>query len=189
MILERFIIQEIYKLGTTIMLHGRLHVFAQMSQHHTIQPTKRHKLLGYKILACDSIQIIYLGRLTSILISPKMLNFSNRDFPFYEFPEGVNLTMFDEKDQKSTIKSDFAIVFNKTDIIDLQGNVVLTTSTNDTLFTEQLFYDQKKEWLFTNHPVKFRTKDYITNGNGFDSNKNFTNAQVLKVKGRIFVDE
>jgi LPS export ABC transporter protein LptC len=129
------------------------------------------------------------GRLTSILISPKMLNFSNRDFPFYEFPEGVNLTMFDEKDQKSTIKSDFAIVFNKTDIIDLQGNVVLTTSTNDTLFTEQLFYDQKKEWLFTNHPVKFRTKDYITNGNGFDSNKNFTNAQVLKVKGRIFVDE
>ena len=129
------------------------------------------------------------GRLTSILISPKMLNFSNRDFPFYEFPEGVNLTMFDEKDQKSTIKSDFAIVYSKTDIIDLQGNVVLTTSTNDTLFTEQLFYDQKKEWLFTNHPVKFRTKDYITNGNGFDSNKNFTNAQVLEVKGRIFVDE
>ena len=129
------------------------------------------------------------GRLTSILISPKMLNFSNRDFPFYEFPVGVNLTMFDEADQKSTIKSDFAIVYSKTDIIDLQGNVVLTTSTNDTLFTEQLFYDQKKEWLFTNHPVKFRTKDYITNGNGFDSNKNFTNAQVLEVKGRIFVDE
>ena len=129
------------------------------------------------------------GRLTSILISPKMLNFSNRDFPFYEFPEGINLTMFDDEDQKSTIQSDFAIVYNKTDIIDLQGNVVLTTSTNDTLFTEQLFYDQKKEWLFTNHPVKFRTKDYITNGNGFDSNKNFTNAQVLEVMGRIFVDE
>jgi len=57
------------------------------------------------------------------------------------------------------------------------------------LFTEQLFYDQKKEWLFTNYPVKFRTKDYVTNGNGFDSNKNVTNAQVLEVTGRIFIDE
>jgi len=37
--------------------------------------------------------------------------------------------------------------------------------------------------------VKFRTKDYITNGVGFDSNKNFTNAQVLEVNGRIFIDE
>ena len=129
------------------------------------------------------------GRLTSILISPKMLNFTNREFPFYEFPEGIDLTLFDDKMNKNTVTADKAIVYSKTDLIDLQGNVVLTTATNDTLFTEQLFYDQKKEWLFTNFPVKFRTKDYVTNGNGFDSNKNVTNAQLLEVNGRIFIDE
>ena len=129
------------------------------------------------------------GRLTVILISPKMVNFTNREFPFYKFPEGIDLTLFDDDQNKNTVTSDHAIVYEETDLIDLQGNVVLTTSTNDTLFTEQLFYDQKKEWLFTNHPVKFRTKDYITNGVGFDSNKNFTNAQVLEVNGRIFIDE
>ena len=129
------------------------------------------------------------GRLTSILVSPKMLNFTNREFPFYEFPEGIDLTLFDDKNSKNTVTANHAIVYSQTDLIDLQGNVVLTTSTNDTLFTEQLFYDQKKEWLFTNYPVKFRTKDYVTNGNGFDSNKNVTNAQVLEVTGRIFIDE
>ena len=129
------------------------------------------------------------GRLTSILVSPKMLNFTNREFPYYKFPNGIDLTLFDDKKNKNTVIADRAIVYTQTDLIDLQGNVVLTTSTNDTLFTEQLFYDQKKEWLFTNYPVKFRTKDYVTNGNGFDSNKNVTNAQVLEVTGRIFIDE
>ena len=118
-----------------------------------------------------------------------MLNFTNREFPFYEFPEGIDLTLFDDKNSKNTVTANHAIVYSQTDLIDLQGNVVLTTATNDTLFTEQLFYDQKKEWLFTNFPVKFRTKDYVTNGNGFDSNKNVTNAQLLEVNGRIFIDE
>ena len=118
-----------------------------------------------------------------------MVNFTNHDFPFYEFPKGIDLTLFDDDNNQNRVTSDEALLYEQTDLIDLRGNVVLTTSTNDTLFTDQLFFDQKKEWLFTNHPVKFRTKDYITNGNGFDSNKNFTNAQVLEVNGRIFIDE
>ena len=129
------------------------------------------------------------GRLTSILVSSKMINFSNQDFPFYKFPEGIHLTLFDKKKASSTVLSNNAMVYNETDLIDLRGDVVLTTATNDTLFTDQLYYDQKKEWLFTDFPVKFRTKDYITNGNGFDANQDFTNAQVLEVTGRIYIAE
>ena len=129
------------------------------------------------------------GRLTSVLVSPKMYNFTNNKFPYYEFPNGIDLTLFDDKLNKNTVIADRAVVYSQTDLIDLKGNVVLTTSANDTLFTDQLFYDQEKQWLFTNFPVKFRTKDYLTNGNGFDSNKNVTNAQVIEVTGRIFIDD
>lgn len=129
------------------------------------------------------------GRLTSTLISPKMINYSNRTFPYYQFPDGIDLTIYDEKNQPSFVVANSAVVYNKTDLIDLRGNVVLTTATNDTLFTDQLYYDQKKEWLFTDFPVKFRTKDYLTNGNGFDANQDFTNAQVLEVTGRIYIEE
>lgn len=67
-----------------------------------------------------------------------MINFSNLDFPYYEFPDGINLTLLDDNNQSSTVVSNTAILYNKTDLIDLRGNVILTTATNDTLFTEQL---------------------------------------------------
>ena len=129
------------------------------------------------------------GKLKSILISPKMLNYSNREFAFYEFPEGINLTLFDTDDNESNVVADFAILYDETDIIDLQGNVVLATYNKDTLYADQLFYDQKREWLFTNQPVRFRTKDQLINGNGFDSDRSFSQARVLEVTGRIFIDE
>ena len=87
-----------------------------------------------------------------------MVNFTNREFPFYKFPEGIDLTLFDDDQNKNTVTSDHAIVYEETDLIDLQGNVVLTTSTNDTLFTEQLFYDQKKEWLFHQSTCKIQNQ-------------------------------
>ena len=59
------------------------------------------------------------GRLTVILVSPKMVNFTNREFPFYKFPEGIDLTLFDDNDNKNTVKSDHAIVYDQTNLIDL----------------------------------------------------------------------
>ena len=50
--------------------------------------------------------------------------------------------------------SNTAVVFTETDIVDLRGDVVLITSTKDTLLTDQLYYDQKKEWLFTDFPCQ-----------------------------------
>ena len=129
------------------------------------------------------------GRLKMNLKSAKMLDFSNREFAFFEFPDGVNLDFFDDDNNKNNVVADFALVYTETDLIDLRGNVVLTTHNNDTLFAEQLYYDQKTEWLFTNQPVRFRTKNEIINGNGFDSNRNFTNAEVLETTGIIYIDE
>ncbi|RLD28459.1 MAG: LPS export ABC transporter periplasmic protein LptC [Bacteroidetes bacterium] len=129
------------------------------------------------------------GKLKSNLISPKMLNYSNREFAFYEFPEGINLTMYDKENNKSNVIADYAILYDETDLIDLQGNVVLTTHNKDTLYADQLFYNRKTEWLFTNLPVRFRTKDQLINGNGFDSDRSFANAHVLEVTGIIYIDE
>ena len=129
------------------------------------------------------------GNIKAILISPKMLDYSNRDFSFSEFTEGVYLELFDDQNNKSTVVADYAIVYNKTDLIDMQGNVVLATHQKDTLFAEQLFYDQANEWLFTNKPVSFRKGTDLINGNGFDSDTNFTTAEVLEIDGLITLDE
>ena len=129
------------------------------------------------------------GKIKAILVSPKMLDYSNRDFQYNEFPNGVTLDVFDDENKKSVIVADYAIIYNETSLIDLQGNVQIATNANDTLFADQLFYDQKKEWLFTNQPVKFRKGQDLIHGNGFDSNSKFTNAEVLEVTGVITLDE
>ncbi|WP_203257444.1 LPS export ABC transporter periplasmic protein LptC [Hyunsoonleella ulvae] len=128
------------------------------------------------------------GKIKAILKSPKMYDYGNMKFPYNEFTEGVNLEVI-EDGKKSVIISDYAVFYKKTNIIDLQGNVKITTHSNDTLFAEQLYYDESKEWLFTNSPVTFRTGQDLIHGNGFDSNSKFTNAEVLEITGLITVDE
>ncbi|NNK87175.1 MAG: LPS export ABC transporter periplasmic protein LptC [Flavobacteriaceae bacterium] len=127
--------------------------------------------------------------LLSVLKSPKMLNYSNRDFAYYEFPDGIDLVLYDENDDETHIIADYAIVYDETDLIDLRGNVVLDTHKRDTLFADQLFYDQKREWLFTNNAVRFRTQDQLIDGHGFDSDREFTKARVLEVSGVVFLNE
>ncbi|MDW5287936.1 LPS export ABC transporter periplasmic protein LptC [Formosa sp. PL04] len=129
------------------------------------------------------------GKLKANLISPKMFDYSNRDFSFSEFPDGIILYLYDKDNNKSTVISDYAISYDKTGLIDLQGNVVLATNTYDTLFAQQLYYDQNKQWLSTNQPVQFRTGGDLINGNGFDSDVNFEEAEVLEINGILTLDE
>lgn len=129
------------------------------------------------------------GKVQAHLISKKMYDYSNLDFAYSEFPEGITLNLFDNNGNQTTIVSDYAIVYNKTDLVDLQGNVVLTTHDGKILNAEQLYFNQVKEWLFTNKPVKFRDNDQIINGNGFDSNMDFSTARVLEISGIVYLDE
>ena len=84
------------------------------------------------------------GRVTANLLSSKMLDFSNRDFPYYEFTEGVTLYLFDDENKKSTVVSDYAITYDRTNLIDLQGNVKIITQTNDTLLQNNYTTIKKK---------------------------------------------
>ncbi|XMO87365.1 LPS export ABC transporter periplasmic protein LptC [Algibacter sp. AS12] len=129
------------------------------------------------------------GRVSANLISTKVLDYTNRDFPFRQFTDGVTLYIYDKDNQKSTVQADNAFVYDNTNLIDMQDNVVITTHDNQVLKTEQLFYNTGKEWLSTNKPVSFKTKTDLINGNGFDSNSEFSNAEVLEVTGIITLED
>ena len=113
------------------------------------------------------------GRIKSILISPKMLDYSNVEFPFTEFPKGIDVTLYDLKKKRTFVKSDYAISFAGTDIIDLQGHVKITTETGQFLETEQLYFDQKNEWFFTEKKFKFTDPKGVSFGEGIDFSKDF----------------
>ncbi|MDN3491987.1 LPS export ABC transporter periplasmic protein LptC [Winogradskyella bathintestinalis] len=134
--------------------------------------------LKYTELAEDTVKLL------ANLLSPKMLDYSNRNFPFNEFPKGIELKIYDDNNNQTTITSNYAIVYNETDIIDLRGDVRIATHEKDTLYTEQLYYNQKLEWAFTNEPWQFGT----LHGIGFDSDKEFKNFQMLEMGGEFELD-
>jgi len=125
------------------------------------------------------------GRIKSILISPKMLDYSNVAFPFTEFPKGIDVTLYDKKDKKTFVKSNYAISFKGTDLIDLQGNVRITNETGQLLETEQLYFDQKNEWFFTEKKFKFTDPKGVSYGEGIDFSKDFKIVNSQRIKGEI----
>ena len=128
------------------------------------------------------------GRVKANLLSPKMLDYSNREFAFQEFPVGIKLLLFD-KGQKSTILSDYAISYNQNDLIDLQKNVIIITQQNDSIFADQLYYDQKNERIFTDEKYRVVSPTRIMTGEGFTSDKDFKDMQALGGTAIIYLDE
>jgi LPS export ABC transporter protein LptC len=126
------------------------------------------------------------GKVKAILVSPLMLDYSNLQYGFNEFPKGVNVTLLDESSKKSYVVSDYAITYAKTDIIDLQGNVKITSNDGKVLQTDQLYYDQKNEWFYTEKKFKFTDGEggYLE-GPGIDFSKDFRIFNMQRNKGQI----
>lgn len=125
------------------------------------------------------------GRITSILISPKMLDYSSVAFPFTEFPKGIDVTLFDKNAKKTFVTSDYAITYKGTDIIDLQGKVKIANETGQFMETEQLYFDQKNEWFYTEKKFKFTDTKGVSYGEGIDFSKDFKIVNSQKISGKF----
>ena len=61
----------------------------------------------------DKVNLKYTdsGKIKSILVSPKMLDYANVDFAFTEFPKGVDVTIYDNNGKRTFIRSNYAISY------------------------------------------------------------------------------
>ena len=135
----------------------------------------------------DSINLKYTdsGRITANLISPKMLDYATVEFPYTEFPKGMHLTLFDKNGKQTLIDANYAVSHKATNIIDLQGNVRISSQNGDLLETEQLYYDQKNEWFFTEKKFKFTSPKGVSYGEGIDFSKDFKKVNSQKISGQV----
>lgn len=129
------------------------------------------------------------GKVVANLIAPKLKDYSNYEFPYREFPEGVKL-FFWEDGELNTVVADYAIQYEATGLIDLRKNVVVVTKDSVVLKSEQLYWDQAKEWIFTDQPYQITLKDgSVNNGSSFDSNQEFTNFTSRNNQGVQLIDK
>ena len=131
------------------------------------------------------------SRVIAILKSPLNRDFDNLSFGYKEFPEGLKLDVFDEKNQKSVIVADYAIIYSRTNLIDLQGNVVLTAHDGKILETPQLYWDRSNKWIFTEEKFTYTNPQdgTVMDGEGMDFNREFTSFNAHKTFGLMTISE
>ena len=136
----------------------------------------------------DSINLKYTdsGRVKSILQSLKMIDYSTAKNPFVEFPKAVLVTLIDANGNKTIVVADKAISYKKTEVIDLIGNVKIQTYDGKVLVTNQLYFDQKNEWFFTEEAFTFKDADgSFLQGIGIDFSKDFKIFNMQNNNGEV----
>ena len=130
------------------------------------------------------------GRVVATLKTPLIIEYGLADFPYEEFPDGVEVTFIDDNKKENYITSDYAIRYKRSNLIDLRKNVVLITSDSTVLEASQLYWDQKNKWVFTDKPYTIEFPDDSFNkGDLFDSSEDFKNFISLENQSRMFVKE
>ncbi len=135
----------------------------------------------------DNVNLKYTdsGKIKSILVSPKMFDYANVEFAFTEFPKGVDVTIYDNKGKRTFIRSNYAISYKQTNIIDLQGKVKITSEGGQILETEQLYFDQQNQWFYTEKKFKLTDAKGGSTGQGIDFSKDFKVVNSQRIEGEV----
>ncbi|MGB5821413.1 MAG: LPS export ABC transporter periplasmic protein LptC [Saonia sp.] len=163
---------------------AKKNVFPQgIAQNFTLTYTETKEDLGSEDMA-DS-------KVVAILTSPISEDFDNLGFPYRTFPNGLQVDFFDENNNKSTINADYGIIYSATNLIDLQGNVVIETHDGKKLESPQLYWDRANEWIFTQEKFKYTNPEdgTLMDGEGMDFNKEFSFFNAHKTYGLMTIKE
>lgn len=132
------------------------------------------------------------GKITSKLITPQLNDFSNRkNHPYNEFPKGIKIINFENDGKDSvTVIGDYALTYSKTSMSELRGNVIVINHTErSTLKTDQLFWDQKNKYFFSEKKFILTTDSDTINGVGFESKEDLSKWVSKKITGEVVTNE
>ncbi|SDW53972.1 LPS export ABC transporter protein LptC [Lutibacter oricola] len=129
------------------------------------------------------------GRVDIKMKAPIMLDFSNRKkHPYSEFPEGIKITTIEKNGDSLTIEGDYSKSFTKTEVSEIKNNVVIFNyAENHKLITDQIYWDQKTHYFFTESKFTFYTKMDTITGVGFEASEDLKKWWVKNQSGVIRV--
>lgn len=109
---------------------------------------------------------------------------------YVEFPKGVNVFFYNDQNKlESNLKANYAIRYEKSNMMEAKNNVIVINNKGEKLNTEHLFWDEKKEQIYSDVFVKITTKTEIIMGEGLESNQDFSKYKFKKIKGTINVKQ
>lgn len=132
------------------------------------------------------------GELKVVLETPTAYKYLKKNDGFTLFPEGLNLTFYDANRKiHSKLSAKYGIYEDKKKIAHVKDSVVLTNVNGSVLETEELYFDEASEKIYSIKLVKITDKYgfSIQGAGGFESNIDFTVYRFTDVTGFIIQQE
>lgn len=130
------------------------------------------------------------GRIMIRLISPA-LNHYQGDEPYLEFPEGLHLLFYDSALRvQSELTANYGINWENKKMMEVKDDVVIVNhTTQETLNTEQVIWDQRTKKIYSEVFVKRTTPDGVLYGKGFDADESLRSWKLRNVSGEFIYEE
>lgn len=129
------------------------------------------------------------GRLTARFFTPLMEQYGFAPEPYDEYRYGVDMVNYDSLGNvSSTFRADYAIFFQKLNLWEAKGDVVVTNGKQDRLETNQLFWNRKTKRVYSNVDSDFFMGEDMLRGTSFESNEDLSDWEVRNAKGGIHVN-
>ena len=118
------------------------------------------------------------------IVSPLWLVYDNADTPYWSFPKGLYLRKYDPLFRViATVAADSARYFKNMRLWRLDGNVELTKAPKDLFLTQQLFWDERRQEIYSDSFIHIETTTHVLEGHGFISNDKLTGYRIIRPTG------
>ena len=173
---------QIYILPTVSLIACSILIFLSACKDKvaikTYKPYKGPSMVVYHLeaLLTDSAQPKILMK------APRQVEYENGD---RDFPEGVNIEFYGEKNQKSSVLTSKKAKYNKEKNIytATQDVVIINKDEGKKLNTEELHWNPGTKKIYTDKFVKIESPEELLTGTGLESSEDFNNYRILKVSG------
>ncbi len=140
------------------------------------------RLLDATIVYSDS------AKQKAVVEAKELLDLQNGD---REVPQGMFITFF-EKDGSisATLRANYAYYYKEEDRWKATGNVIVNNIANkETLKSEELFWEPKKEDVYTEKFVRIETPGELMTGTGLKAKQDFSEWTLKNPEGIIDVED
>jgi LPS export ABC transporter protein LptC len=127
------------------------------------------------------------GIMKAILEAPLMYRVK-ADTVYTEFPDSVHVTFYNESGAiENVVSANYARYYDLLHKVYMRDSVVVYNTKGDTLFAEDLWWDQNLEIFYSDNPVKvYRGMDRII-GDGIWAKSNLSKLTIKNARGPVAI--
>lgn len=135
------------------------------------------------LMTGDSITMLISdsGIIRHKVVTPEWQSFDGSD-SYDFFPKGIYYEQFDSLLHKQvTLEADTAWNYTRRKLWRLKGNVLIKNIQNETFKTEEVFWDEKEQKIYSDKFIEInRPQKLVLKGFGFESNQSMTQYRIFR---------